>query len=232
MGDGGGHALEPWYQIAKTVGLPPVRLWFSWRFEGLEHIPAQGRALVACSHLSYIDPFGYAEAVVRRGRRPRFLGKAQLFDIPLVGAALRGAGQIPVNRGTGDQTPLRSAVEALEAGEVVLIYPEGTVTDRPDHLPMDAKTGVVRLSLATGVPIVPMGSWGSHPVWQKSGKGSLKFGRPIWVKAGPPIDLSDRRDEANDREALHEMAAQVMRTITGIVEDLRDRYPRRWSDDG
>ena len=167
MGEAGDRGLEPWYHLAKTVGLPPMRLWFSWRFEGLEHVPSEGPALIALSHLSYVDPFGYAEAVVRRGRRPRFLGKAQLFDIPLVGAALRGAGQIPVDRGTGDQTPLRSAEEALAAGEVVLVYPEGTVTDRPDHLPMQAKTGIVRLSLASGVPIVPMGSWGSHPVWQK-----------------------------------------------------------------
>ena len=226
------HALEPWYHIAKAVGLPPARLWFNWRFEGLDHIPAEGPALVALSHLSYLDPFGYAEAVIRRGRRPRFLGKRELFEIPLVGTALRGAGQIPVDRGSGDHTPLRSAEAAIAAGEVVLIYPEGTVTDRPDHLPMRAKTGVVRLSLATGVPIIPMGSWGSHPVWQKSGRGSLRFGRPIWVKAGAPIDLSDRVAEANDRDALHAMTEQVMDALTEIVEDLRDRYPRRWSDDG
>ncbi len=232
MGGGGGPTLEPWYQIAKTVGLPPMRLWFSWRFEGLEHIPAEGPALIACSHLSYVDPFGYAEGVVRRGRRPRFLGKAQLFDIPLVGAALRGAGQIPVDRGTGDQTPLRSAEAAIVAGEVVLIYPEGTVTDRPDHLPMEGRTGAVRLSLATGVPIIPMASWGSHPVWQKGGRGSLKFGRPIWVGVGSPIDLSARADEANDRDALHEMTASVMGALSELVEDLRGRYPRRWSDDG
>jgi len=232
MGRRGDQALEPWYQIAKNVGLPPMRLWFSWRFEGLEHIPSEGPGLVACSHLSYVDPFGYAEAVIRRGRRPRFLGKAQLFDIPLVGAALHGAGQIPVNRGSGDQTPLHNAEEAIASGEVVVIYPEGTVTDRADHLPMSGKTGVVRLSLATGVPIVPMGSWGSHPVWQKSGMGSLKFGRPIWVKAGPAIDLSNRKDEADDRDALHEMTDDVMAAITAIVEDLRARYPKRWSGDG
>jgi 1-acyl-sn-glycerol-3-phosphate acyltransferase len=232
MGRRRGYALEPWYQVAKIVGLSPMRLWFSWRLEGLENIPSEGPGLVACSHLSYVDPFGYAEAVIRRGRRPRFLGKAQLFDVPLVGAALHGAGQIPVNRGSGDQTPLRNAEEALAAGEVVLVYPEGTVTDRADHLPMSAKTGVVRLSLATGVPIVPMGSWGSHPVWQKSGRGSLKFGRPIWVKAGSPIDLSNRKDQADDRDALHEMTDEVMAAITVLVEDLRGRYPKRWSDDG
>jgi hypothetical protein len=80
---------------------------------------------------------------------------------------------------------------------------EVTEADRLVPYLLHAKTGAVRLSLATGVPIIPMGSWGSHPVWQKSGKGSLRFGRPIWVKVGPPIDLSGRTAEANDRDALH-----------------------------
>ena len=75
-------------------------------------------------------------------------------------------------------------------GEVVVIYPEGTVTTRPDGLPMGGKTGAVRLSLATGVPITPMASWGSAAVWQKSGPGSLKPRRPIWVKVGALIGPS------------------------------------------
>ena len=79
------------------------------------------------------------------------------------------------------------------------MYPEGTVTKRPDHLPKEGKTGAVRLALATGVPIVPLASWGSQAVWQKSGRGSLKFGRPVWVKAGPPIDLGARAGDARRR---------------------------------
>ena len=228
----GGRSLEPWYHVAKTVGLPPVRLWFSWRFEELDRIPAEGPALIACNHISYLDPFANAEAVVRRGRRPRFLAKDQLFKIPVVGRALRGAGQIPVTRGTGDQTPLRRAEDALVACEVVLVYPEGTVTDRADSLPMGGKTGTVRLSLASGVPIIPMASWGSQPVWQKSGKGSLKFGRPIWTNIGVPLDFSNRADRANDLEALRAMTAELMAALTDIVEDLRSRYPKRWAIDG
>ena len=226
-----GRGLEPWYHAAKALVLPPIKLWFSWRFEGLEHIASDGPAIVASNHISYLDPLANAYAVVKAGRRPRFLGKAELFEIPVVGSALRGAGQIPVVRGTGDQTPLVAAEAALAAGEVVVIYPEGTVTKRPDFMPMEGRTGVVRLSLASGVPITPIASWGGQVVWQKSGKGSLKFGRPVWVKAGPPLDLSDRRDEANDRDSLHEMTAEVMSAITELVEDLHSRYPRRWSQD-
>jgi 1-acyl-sn-glycerol-3-phosphate acyltransferase len=97
---------------------------------------------------------------------------------------------------------------------------------------MGGKTGTVRLSLESGVPIIPMASWGSQSVWQKSGRGSLKFGRPIWTKTGPPLDFSNRADQANDLEALRAMTADLMAALTVIVEDLRSRYPKRWATDG
>jgi 1-acyl-sn-glycerol-3-phosphate acyltransferase len=220
---------EPWYHVCTSIGLPLPKLWFTWRFEDLEEIPAEGPAIVAATHISYLDPFSTALAIIRRGRRPRFLAKDDLFRVPLVGTALRGAGQISVSRGTGDRRPLAEAERALERGEVVAIYPEGTVTQRPDHLPKEGKTGAVRLSLGTGVPIVPLASWGSQAVWQKSGRGSLKFGRPIWVRAGRPIDLSARAAEADRPEAVRAMTDQLMAVLTAMSEDLRDRYPARWA---
>ena len=114
----------------------------------------------------------------------------------------------------------------------MVIYPEGTVTNDPGFLPMRGKTGAVRLSLMSGVPITPLASWGSQAVWQKSGRGSLKFGRPVWSKVGEPIDFNERADQANDREALHEMTEQVMAALTALVEDVRSRYPKRWADGG
>jgi 1-acyl-sn-glycerol-3-phosphate acyltransferase len=163
--------------------------------------------------------------VVRAGRRPRFLAKEDLFRIPIVGSALRGAGQIPVARGSRDRSSLDLAVAALERGEVVVVYPEGTVTKHEDGLPMEGKTGTVRLALQTGVPIIPMASWGSQAVWQKSGKGSLKFGRPIWTTVGHPLELVPD----SEQPPLRELTAQVMEAITQLVLDLRDRYPRRWT---
>jgi 1-acyl-sn-glycerol-3-phosphate acyltransferase len=214
------------------VAIPPVRAWFRLRYRGLEHIPRTGPAIVACNHVSYLDPLTNASAVMKARRRPRFLAKDELFHIPLVGWAFKGAKQIPVVRGTGDATAaLRAAERAIVDGEVVVIYPEGTVTKRPDHLPMPGKTGAVRLSLATGVPITPLVSWGSHAVWQKSGRGSLKYGRPIWLWVGPPIDLSSRRGQAGDAEALRTLTTDLMAVLTAMVEDLRTAYPERWSDD-
>ena len=210
--------MEPWYHIAKAVAVEPVRGWFRLRYEGLEHIPTTGPAIVACNHISYLDPLTNAAAICKAGRRPRFLAKDDLFRIPVVGSAIRGARQIPVARGSRDAvTVLRAAERALAQGEVVVIYPEGTVTRRPDHLPMDGKTGVVRLSLATGVPITPLASWGSQVVWQKSGKGSLKFGRPVFMRVGPPIDPSSRGAQVRDTAALRAMTAELMATITVMV---------------
>ncbi len=221
---------EPWFQAAKAVALPPAWLWFRWRFERLELIPARGPALVACNHASYLDPIANAYAVVKAGRRPRFLAKDDLFDIPIVGRALVGAGQIPVSRGRAARSPLARAERALAAGEVVVVYPEGTVTTRPDGLPMAGKTGTVRLALTLGVPITPMVSWGSAAVWQKSGPGSLKPGRPVWVSVGDPIDLGVDRDAVHDFDAVRRMTADLMDVLTALTIDLRDRYPKRWAD--
>lgn len=170
---------------------------------------------------------------MKAGRRPRFLAKDELFRIPVVGLAFTGAKQIPVVRGSGDATTaLLAAERSIAEGEVVVIYPEATVTTRPDHLPMRGKTGTVRLALATGVPITPLVSWGSQAVWQKSGRGSLKFGRPVWLRAAPPIDFSDRRDDSGDVDSVRAMTAEVMQVLTEMVEELRATYPRRWADDG
>lgn len=207
--------------------LPPLRFWFRLSHEHLDRIPPTGPAIIASNHISYLDPLTNGDAVVRVGRRPRFLAKEELFRIPIVGRALRGAGQIPVSRGSRDRSSLDRAVAALGRGEMIVVYPEGTVTKRGDWLPMDGKTGVVRLAIATGVPITPMASWGSQAVWQKAGKGSLKFGRPIWTTVGEPIQLPVLLDE--EQAPLRELTAQVMEAITLLVADLRDRYPREWT---
>lgn len=208
------------------VLLPPLLGWFRLSHEHLDRIPARGPAIVACNHISYLDPLTNAEAVHRAGRRPRFLAKHDLFRIPVVGTVLRGTNQIPVARGTRDRSSLDRASTALERGEVVVVYPEGTVTDRPDGLPMEGKTGTVRLSLRTGVPIIPMASWGSQAVWQKAGKGSLRFGRPILTSVGEPIATST--GDGPDDPRVKELTAELMAALTSMVVELRDRYPARW----
>lgn len=221
--------LEPWYHIAKAVLLPPFKLWFNWHFEGLDLIPNEGPIIVVGNHLSYVDPFAHGYFVVRAGRRPRFLGKQELFENWFTRMVLLGAKQIPVRRGSGETRPLEDAIRALEAGEVVFIYPEGTsVTDHPDFLPGRGKTGAARLALETGAPILPVGTWGGQYVWLRSGRQSLKFGRPIWLKAGESIEVSAHREGADETDLVHELTDRLMGELGALVDDLRTRYPKRW----
>ena len=219
--------LEPWYQICKVVLLPPFKLWFNWRFDGLDRVPDEGPAIVVGNHLSYLDPFAHAYFVIRAGRRPRFLAKAELFENAFLRMVLGGAGQIPVQRGTGDQTPLEAATRALERGEVVFIYPEGTSeTTNPDLSPARGKTGAVRLALSTGAPVIPVATWGGQYVWRRSGRRRIEFGRPIWLRAGEPMLLPRG---ASDASTVRRLTDDVMAELTSLVDGLRTGYPKRWS---
>ena len=231
-GVGGPPLSDAIVPVIKAVGIPPLRLWFRWRFEGLDSIPDEGPALIACNHVSYLDPIITSYAVLKAGRTPRFLAKRDLFQAPALGWILRTTSQIPVDRGKRDRSPLDAAQRALEAGEVVVIYPEGTVTTREDHLPMRGKTGVARLALATGLPVIPIASWGSHPVWQKSGRGSLRRGRPLWVKVGAPVPVPEIAARNEGSDVLRRTTAAVMEALTDLAIDLRSRYPVGWNGDG
>lgn len=221
--------VEPWFRFAETVLIPPIALWFRWRFEGLEQVPAEGPVLVAANHVSYFDPLAHGYFIEKAGRRPRFLAKSELYKNPLLRAVLRGASQIPVRRGSGEHAPVESALEALKADRVVVVYPESTVTRNADLSPMQGKTGIARLSLAARVPVLPIAVWGSQQVWQREGSRNLRFGRPIWVKAGAPLDLSAYEEGAEDPTVLRTATRKVMDELSVLVEDLRARYPKTWA---
>jgi 1-acyl-sn-glycerol-3-phosphate acyltransferase len=214
--------------VAEGALLPPFRLWFNWRFEGLERIPPAGPLIVAGNHLSYLDPFAHGYFVVEAGRRPRFLAKRELFANPLVGMVLRGAHQIPVDRDRGGTQPLDAAAAALAQGEVVVIYPEGTSeTASADFSPGPGKTGAVRLSMQTRVPILPVATWGGQDVWRRSGKQSLAFGRPIWLRAGEPFDPREHAGAAGEPDVRGATDA-LMARLTDLVRGLAAEYPARW----
>ena len=222
--------MEPWYRAAELALVPPMQLWFNWRLEGLEKIPVEGPVIVAGNHLSYVDPLAHGYFVVKAGRRPRFLAKQELFDARFVGTVLRGARQISVERGTGDRSPLEDARRAVERGEVVVIYPEGTTTTtHEDFSPGRGKTGAVRLAIATGVPILPVATWGGQFVWRRSGRQSLTFGRPMWVVAGEPFDPTERLDGEPDAGRHRTLTDDLMGELDKLVAHLRARYPTRWT---
>jgi 1-acyl-sn-glycerol-3-phosphate acyltransferase len=221
--------FEPWFLFAEWTLRPPVELWFNWRFEGMEHIPTDGPVLVACNHIGYLDPVAHGLMMVKAGRHPRYLAKKELFDHPFLRMVLKGAKQIPVDRGSKSSAPVDAAVAALRQNEAVMVYPEGTITKSPDSLPMQGRTGVARLALAAEVPVLPIAVWGSQAVWQREGLRNVSFGRPIWLKAGPPLDFSEFEGRQDDAMALRKVTDRVMEELTGLVLDLRERYPKRWA---
>jgi 1-acyl-sn-glycerol-3-phosphate acyltransferase len=219
---------EPLYHVAEWVLRPVVVPWFRWHFEGMEHIPANGPLLVAANHISYFDPLVVALAVDNAGRRPRFLAKSELFDSPVLRSVLEGTRQIKVERGSGSSAPVDEALAALRDDQVVVVYPEATITKNPDFSPMQGKTGIARLALASEVPVMPFAVWGTQPVWQRGGRRNLKYGRPIWGKASAPLDLSEFSDRRDDPATLRKVTDRIMEEIAGLVADLRARYPKAW----
>jgi 1-acyl-sn-glycerol-3-phosphate acyltransferase len=221
---------EPWYRFAELTLRPPLALWFNWRFEGLEHIPREGAVLVACNHISYFDPLAHGYMLVKARRRPRYLAKKELYTNPVLRSLLRGTRQIPVERGSGSAAPVEAARQALKEGEAVIVYPEATITTNADYSPMQGKTGIARLTLSAAVPVLPIAVWGSQHIWQRSGRQSLEFGRPIWLKAGAPTDFSQFEEDQADPRTLRNVTDMVMDELTRLVNDLRARYPKRWTE--
>ncbi|MGX7679469.1 lysophospholipid acyltransferase family protein [Jatrophihabitans sp. DSM 45814] len=214
----------PYLRFCVIVIYPLTSILWRRNWRGADRIPRQGPAILAINHISYADPFVVGRFIWDAGRLPRFLAKASLFKLPLAGRIVSGAGQIPVYRGTAEANEaLRGAVEALQRGEVVLIYPEGTVTRDPQFWPMRGKTGIARLALlAPEVPVIPVGQWGAQHFLDFY---AHRF-RPIPRKtvsmwAGEPVDLSQYRGGEPRTAVLHEMTDHIMREVRDQVAAIR-----------
>jgi 1-acyl-sn-glycerol-3-phosphate acyltransferase len=218
-----------WYRLAAAIGKPPLFLLTKHDWHGWENFPETGGFLTVLNHNSYLDPLVYGHFQYDSGRPARFLGKAALFKVPVIGRILHGAGQIPVYRGSADAAhAFRAAVEAVNKGECVAFYPEGTLTRDPELWPMTAKTGAARVALMTGAPVIPVAQWGAHeiiPRYAKGGKGDRRFQpfprHTVRVTAGPPVDLSAFQDKPITGPVLREATEVIMDAITALLEELR-----------
>jgi 1-acyl-sn-glycerol-3-phosphate acyltransferase len=208
-----------WIRFAVLIVYPIVGLVYRPRWRNLDRIPSSGGVIIAANHISQMDTLVIARTVWQSGRIPRFLTKNTLFDQPVLGTIMRGCKQIPVYRGTSDAAKsLHDAVAALENGEAVVFYPEGTTTKDPTQWPMQAKTGIARLALlAPDIPIVPVGQWGAQKVRRH------RFRPRVEASAGPLVDV-DRHAEPT-AESLRAITDEVMVAIRDEVATLRGESP-------
>jgi 1-acyl-sn-glycerol-3-phosphate acyltransferase len=205
---------------------PPLLLFTRPEWRGAENVPATGGVILAANHISHADPLTLCDYVLHHLHRiPRFLAKDTLFrGNGIVARTVRGAGQIPVHRRTANASlALSDAVAALDRGECIVIYPEGTVSRDPEKWPMLAKTGVARLALLSGAPVVPVGQWGAQRLVDtyRSKKIHLLAPTRLQVTTGPPVDLSPYAGQELSGEVLRAATADIMRAITVLVEELR-----------
>ncbi|MGH3322541.1 MAG: lysophospholipid acyltransferase family protein [Streptosporangiaceae bacterium] len=211
-----------WHYALLAVARPVLFSAMKRDWRGREHMPGGG-VIVATNHISEVDPLAIGHYVYKAGRWPVFLGKSELFETPVLGGLFRGTGQIPVYRGTKEAGyALRDAERAIADGACVIFYPESTCTRDPDLWPMMGKTGVARLALATGAPVIPVGQWGPQEILRYGEKRIHLFPRKtVHLLAGPPVDLSAFRGGELSRETLQAATAEVMGAITRLVSVLR-----------
>ncbi|MDQ2983426.1 MAG: 1-acyl-sn-glycerol-3-phosphate acyltransferase [Actinomycetota bacterium] len=196
----------PVYLVAAILSWPVFKLLYRLRATGLEHLP-EGGFVLSANHLSNIDPWALALPLFPR-RTLRFMAKSELFN-PVLGPLLRGGGAFRVRRGERDVEAIRTAVELVQAGEIVVMFPEGTrrakglmKTRQPR-----AHSGAARIALTAGVPLVPAAIRGTDRL--------SRLG-PIRVAYGRPIETGHLRDK--DVKEAAQIATDRLMTAIGDLE--------------
>ena len=218
-------AVSGFYSFAKGVLTPIMTPWVKFSVTGEENLPTEGGFLLVSNHLSNVDPLCLCWYFMKRNTAVRFLAKKSMFSVPVFGWIIKGMGLIPVNRDSNPSAVLAPTREALTAGEVVGIYPEGTLTRDPDQWPMEFKSGAARLALDTGVTVIPLSQWGPQDIMAPyNAKGmDMRPGRRISYHFGAPVDLSDLIGPAGseDHDAVNAATARILPAVREGVGQLR-----------
>lgn len=214
--------FEP-QRAVMMLARPELFPWVRFRIYGTRRLPEAGPGIVVANHRSYFDPLAIGFALAKRGRPVRFLGKKEVFDAPVVGDLAAAMGGIRVDRGTGSDAPLRAAEEALAAGDLVALMPQGTIPrGRAFYDPeLRGRWGAAKLASATDAPIVPIGLWNTESVWPRSAKvpnlTNILDPPTVTVRVGKPFrPASDDPDEAT---------AEIMDRIGALLPpEAREPY--------
>ncbi len=233
-----GRELQEWGRpfMRREIVTPNARI----EFDGLENIPETGPAIVVFNHRSYFDPIVMGLVLAKTGRNVRGLGKKEVFDVPLVGRLMKASGGIRVDRGTGSDEPLDAAIAAVDAGELLMVAPEGTIPRGPAFFDpvLKGRWGAARIAAATGAPVIPVGLWGTEQVWPRSSrlpKMSLTDRPRVTASVGPPVKLAHRSPDADTKRIMKAISAQLppeaRRRRTPTPEELARTYPPGYHGD-
>jgi 1-acyl-sn-glycerol-3-phosphate acyltransferase len=227
-----------WFRLAAVLLWPFLMIFTKRDWRGEENLEQDGGGIiVAANHLSWFDPLSLSNLLWNNDRPPRFLAKEPLFRIPVVGRIISGAGQIPVYReSTEAVAAVRDAISAVENGECVVVYPEGTMTKDPDLWVMALKTGAARIALATRRPLIPVAQWGPQEIMPPYVKRFRLLPRKTMVmRVGAPVDLADLYDRPLDADTLRIASQRIWAAITALLEQARGEVaptePYRWKRD-
>jgi 1-acyl-sn-glycerol-3-phosphate acyltransferase len=217
------------YWTIKIVLTPVLRIAFRVRVEGREHIPRRGPVIIAANHRSFLDSIFIPLCI---GRRVTFVAKAEYFDDPKSAWFFRGVGQIPIRRegGSASEGALMAATEVLQNGGVFGIYPEGTRTrDGKLHR---GHTGVARLALRTGAPILPVGLVGTDQAKPIDSK-LPRFGSVVTIRFGEPLDMEHYDGGEHDHLTLRALTDELMYEIGELCGcyDYDDNYATKKAED-
>jgi 1-acyl-sn-glycerol-3-phosphate acyltransferase len=183
---------------------------------GAEHIPETGGAVLACTHVSYLDFIFCGLGALPAKRKTRFMAKQQVFANRIAGPLMRGMHHIPVDRAAG-QASYQQAVAALRAGEVVGVFPEATISQSFTVKPI--KTGAVRMAAEAGVPVIPVAVWGSQRLWTKGRPKNLTQRHvPILIRAGSPFQPSPEDD-------LEVLTNDLRGRMSALLDAVQRDYP-------
>ncbi len=200
-------------KIALAFTHPMFFPYARFHISGIENIPAIGPAILCGNHRSYFDVAAMALAISKTGRTVRFLGKKEVFDAPVIGQIASAMGGIRVERGTGSDGPLQAAAEALAAGDIVAIMPQGTIPRGIEFFDpvLQGRWGAARLAALTKVPVIPVGLWGTEKVWARNARlpAMLNVVDPplVTVKVGAPVDMKYRSQDADTKKLMRAIAA-------------------------
>lgn len=217
--------VEPTYRRFVKALIPLLRPFRRRDWRNQHKVPQTGGVIFVANHIGNFDVIVLGEYLIYSGRWPRFLGKIEIWLVPVLGWLARACGQIPVYRHSDKaKEALIHAKGALRHGKAIMIYPEGTITGDPDGWPMTGQTGVARLALETGCPVIPVGQDGAQRILGGK-KIELRrlFGGPrrVTICCGDAVDLSDLSDLPLTRDVLDVATTRIMDAITAIVEDIR-----------